>query len=149
MHDNPLALKPFNGLKDYVAFFIGRGSYWYRQRQIAEAKRVMAGHLEFMDGFPSDQRQKLLEKYNALRGLRQKSVFVARLEAHLDDLKAEQARNVAGKLPQDTLKRIERMPAPQREVMKEYYLKKLYGKDFEKKVEADSLDEMSEAFLQN
>ncbi len=149
MHDNPLALKPFNGLKDYAAFFIGRGSYWYRERKIQEARELLARHREFIESFPAEQRDKLGQKYAELKGLRQKSAFIAKLEAHLDDLKAEQARNVAGKLPQDTLKRIERMPAPQREVMKEYYLKKLYGKDFEKKLEADSLDEMSEAFLEN
>src|SRR3989338_3446692 len=149
MHDNPLALKPFNGLKDYVAFFIGRGSYWYRQRKIQEAGELLARHREFIESFPAEQRDKLGQKYAELRGLRQKSMFIAKLEARLDDLRTEQARNVAGKLPQDTLKLIERMPAPQREVMKEYYLKNLYGKDFEKRLEADSLDEMSEAFLQN
>ncbi|HIH15999.1 MAG TPA: hypothetical protein HA252_01185 [Candidatus Diapherotrites archaeon] len=147
MIDNPLALKPFKGLTDYFAFFVGRGSYWHRERKILEAKQAMAQHTEFMDSFPEEQRRKLLERYTQLKGMNAKTQFIARLEGHVAALKAEKARSMVGKLPQDALKRIERMPAVQQEVMKEYYLKKVYGKDFEKRLEEDSADDLTDALL--
>ncbi len=147
MHDNPLQLKPFGGLKDYFLFLLGKGSYWEREKLVKEAKQRMAEHLEFLDSFPQEQRAKLLTKYTAFQGMNAKIEFIQRLKDHVAALKAEQAKSVSGKLPQDTLKRIERMPAAQQETMKEYYLKKLYGKDFEKHLEEDSSDEMAEALL--
>ncbi len=147
MHDNPLDLRPFNGPKDYFAFFLGKGSYWYRQRQITGAKQTLAEQLAVLDTFPSAQREKLLAKYNELKGMRAKTAFIERLQGAVRNLKAERSRSVAGQLPQDTLKRIERMPAAQQEAMKEYYLKKLYGKDFEKHLAEDTDDEMADALL--